>query len=60
MDHILKTETIEGVAYELHRNGRIRVFDVDAQEVVHMVFYPSMEAAVGAYEKLVIIARKVS
>lgn len=51
--HIVAAETIEGVAYELHHSARVRVFDVEAGEVVTIVFYPSMAKAEAAYVEAV-------
>jgi hypothetical protein len=56
-NHIAAAEIIEGVAYELHHSARVRVFDVDANEVVTMVFYPSMAKAEAAYAVAVAAAK---
>lgn len=60
MSHIIRSEVIEGVAYELHVSASIRVFNVDAGEVVTHVFYPSMFRAAVEWAKTVETARKVS
>jgi hypothetical protein len=55
--HIAAVEIIEGVAYELHHSNRVRVFDVDAHEVVTIVCYPSKSAAAAAYAEAIAAAK---
>lgn len=57
---LIETHTIDGVAYELYAKGSankfaasIRVFDVDAGEVVSNTFYLTMEQAREVYAKTI-------
>ena len=55
----IERHEVFGVAYEfyIHREekyaARIRVYDVDAQELVGVTFYPTVEMARAAYAKLI-------
>lgn len=58
--HIAAVEIVEGIAYELHHNGRVRVVDVDSGEVVSLIFYPSLEAGAKVYAATVATAKKLA
>lgn len=56
-------ETIDGIEYKLYVNAfgpAVRVFDVEANEVVTIVNYPNMDKAQGAFDVAVEHARGIS
>ena len=55
-------ETTDGIEYKLYVNAfgpAVRVFDVEAKEVVTIVNYPDMDKAQGAYDAAVAFAREI-